>query len=314
MHVAICIATFKRPRLLQKLLRGLAQLRFVKVATPEIAVIVVDNDTSGTASEICYSTILPWHMKYLIEPKRGIAEARNCALRQIGDADFVAFIDDDEVPNETWLDELLAAQAKFHADTVTGPVYPFFTSDVPEWIRKEDFFDRATHSSGKTLPTCATNNTLVVRNVIDHIGSFDDRFQLIGVDDWHFFTRVRLAGFKIVWCEEAVVRETISSDRANLGWILRRAYRGGNSYAVLECSLDDRLSLRLARFFKGSARILQGSLRAAASLLMGRGTFVRAMRNICSGAGMITGVAGLRYQAYKTVTGDPKPGVNPSPV
>jgi succinoglycan biosynthesis protein ExoM len=73
MHVAICIATFKRPRLLQKLLRGLAQLRFVKVATPEITVIVVDNDTSGTASEICYSTILPWHMNYLIEPKRGTA-------------------------------------------------------------------------------------------------------------------------------------------------------------------------------------------------------------------------------------------------
>jgi succinoglycan biosynthesis protein ExoM len=306
MHIAICVATFKRPKLLQRLLNGIAELRFVKVEVPEIGVVVVDNDPAGTAREICRNTVLPWRLKYVLEPKRGIAEARNRAVRESGDADFVAFIDDDEAPTNLWLDELLSAQVNFQADAVAGPVYPSFTDDVPEWIRKADFFDRPTHFvAGESLLCCSTNNVLVSRNVFNQVGDFDDRFQLTGGEDVHFFTRVSRAGFNIVWSGDAVVNETISSDRANIGSILRRAYRGGNCYTLVESSLDKRIFPRLVRFFKGCGRILQGLGNACISLVTGRAAaLVRAVGGICSGVGMLAGLAGFRYQAYKTVSGD----------
>jgi succinoglycan biosynthesis protein ExoM len=306
MHIAICVATFNRPRLLEKLLSGIAELRFPKAGVPEITVIVVDNDASAAAKDVCRKAAFPWCLRYVLEPKRGIAEARNRALKEIGDADFLAFIDDDEVPGTLWLDELLSAQINFHSDAVAGPVYPSFTEDVPEWIRGADFFSRPGHLTGDSLAYCSTNNALVARNVFDQVGGFDDRFQFTGGEDLHFFTRVRLAGFNIVWSQEAVVIETVSSDRANLGSLLRRAYTGGNSYALVESSLDGRAYLRLVRFFKACARILQGSLNACTSLLTGRAVAaVRALRGVCSGVGMLAGLSGLRNEAYKTVRGDP---------
>jgi succinoglycan biosynthesis protein ExoM len=305
MHIAICIASCNRPRLLQKLLNGIAELRFVKSETPLITVIVVDNDPSGTAKEVCSSAVLPWPIKYALEPKRGIAQARNRALEEIGDADFIAFIDDDEVPKETWLDELLSAQSKFQADAVAGPAIPSFTEDVPEWIRKSDFFDKPAHVSGESLAWCTTGNALVVRKVLGQITGFDNRFQLTGGEDVHFFMRIRLAGFKIVWSEEAVVSETISSERANVKWLILRAYRGGNSHALVESSIDDRIVLRFARLIKGCARILQGLIKAGASLFTGRTALIRALRVTSIGVGMLAGVAGVRNQAYKRVIGDP---------
>ena len=306
MHIAICVATFRRPKLLQRLLNGIAELRFVKVGVPEISVVVVDNDPFGTAGHICRNTVLPWRLKYVLEPKRGIAEARNRAVREKGGADFVAFIDDDEVPTNLWLDELLSTQVNFQADAVAGPVYPSFADNVPEWIRKADFFDRPTHFvAGESLLCCSTNNVLVSRNVFDQVGDFDERFQLTGGEDVHFFTRARLAGSSIVWSGDAVVHETISSDRANIGSVLRRAYRGGNCYTLVESSLDDRLFLRFVRFFKGCGRILQGLGYACTSLITGRlAALVRALGGICSGVGMLAGLAGFRYQAYKTVSED----------
>jgi succinoglycan biosynthesis protein ExoM len=306
MHIAICVATFNRPRLLENLLSGIAELRFPKAGVPEITVIVVDNDASGTAKNGCRKAAFPWRLQYVREPKRGIAEARNRALKEIGDADFLAFIDDDEVPGTLWLDELLSAQANFHSDVVAGPVFPSFTEEVPEWIREAGFFVRPAHLTGDSLAYCSTGNALVARNVFDRVGGFDDRFQFTGGEDLQFFTRVRLAGFNIVWSREAVVIETVSSDRANLGSLLRRAYTGGNSYALVESSLDGRAYLRFMRFMKACARILEGSLKACASLLTGRVvTAVRALRSICSGVGMLTGLSGLRNESYKTVRGDP---------
>ena len=182
MHIAICIATCDRPKLLRKLLAGIAGLTFTKCAIPEITVIVVDNDVSGTAREVCRSVVLPWQLEYVLEPKRGIAAARNRSLREIGDADFVAFIDDDEVPRSTWLDELLWTQASFRADAVAGPVHPCFTEDVPGWIKNADFFDKPVHSNGESLAWCASGNVLLARNVLEHVTAFDDRFDFAGYD------------------------------------------------------------------------------------------------------------------------------------
>jgi succinoglycan biosynthesis protein ExoM len=304
MRVAICIATFRRTKLLQGLLEGISELTFRKVRAPDIQVIVADNDASGTAANVCHSIHMRWPLKYVIEPRRGIAQARNRALSEATDFEFVAFIDDDETPAPAWLDELLWAQAQFHADVVSGPVLPAFTDGVPEWVKAGRFFDGPVHPNGHFLDCCATNNVLVSRTVLDHVPTFDEQFALCGCDDVHFFIRVRRAGFSIVSSSEAIVTERISTDRANLGWLLRRAYRGGNSWALVESSLDKRGSTRLVRLVKAFGRIILGSVRVPVSLFGGKAGVTRALRSICLGAGMLTGFAGWKFQEYKSAGGD----------
>jgi succinoglycan biosynthesis protein ExoM len=298
--IAICIPTYKRPDLLHRLLDGLSVLRFDKCEAPEIVVVVVDNDASRSAEEICHNAQLPWTLKYVAESRRGIAQTRNRAIREAGSLDFIAFIDDDETTSPIWLDELLNTQRSFDADVVFGPVLPDFGKGVPGWIRNGHLFDRPVGQSGHPPKECRSGNVLVRKEVFLEIGEFDERFALTGGEDTQFFLRVRRAHHKIVSSPQAVTYEDISISRANLTWILRRAYQSGNSWVLCECSLDCGLSTRLVRLLKACGWIAAGSLSLCTAPLFGMAAIARSLRNICLGAGMLMALAGQSYEAYQS--------------
>jgi GT2 family glycosyltransferase len=273
---------------------------------PEIQVIVADNDECGTAADVCKSFPMARPIKYVIETRRGISQTRNRAIAEAGDADFIALIDDDEVPDPSWLDELLSTQKQFGADVTCGPVLPSFTADVPEWVKDGGLLDRQSFASGPVPDsyTCTTANVLLRRSVFDRIPAFDERFGLTGGEDTHFFTRVRRAGFRIVWSADAITHERYSNDRANLEWLLRRAYRGGNSWVLVESTLDKSVAVRLVRVVKASGWIILGGLRLPLSIFLGKAATTRALRGICVGAGMLAGLMDWKYQEYKFAGSD----------
>ena len=58
---------------------------------------------------------------YYHEPRRGISYARNTCLDHVPHAtDFITIIDDDEIPAQDWLEQLLLAQAKAHEYGIVG--------------------------------------------------------------------------------------------------------------------------------------------------------------------------------------------------
>ena len=101
-HIDVCVLTYKRPVLLEKLL-----LHLMKQLTLDLfsySIIVVDNDANQTASALTkrLSKQSPVNISYWCEPNQNIALARNAAvLRSTGD--YIAFIDDDEIPAKDWL-------------------------------------------------------------------------------------------------------------------------------------------------------------------------------------------------------------------
>jgi succinoglycan biosynthesis protein ExoM len=303
-QVAICIGTFKRHDLLRKLLIGVSELAFRKIPVPDITVIVVDNDSSRTGEEVCAAAQLPWLRKYVVEPRRGIACVRNRAVLEAGDVDFVAFLDDDEVPTPFWLDELLWAQARFEADVVAGPVLTEFAPDVPSWVTSGKFFDRVTFPTGHSMDKCSTNNVLIRREVFAIVPSFNEDLELTGADDTHFFMRVNRAGYKIVWASDAIVHEAISSKRGNFGWLLRRGYRLGNSWSLCELSLDLRFRVRVVRALKAFGWIAKGFALGLASLFQGKTAAVWALRTVWYGAGQLSGLTGHKYQEYRSAGTD----------
>lgn len=299
-RVAICVGTFRREELLRELLCGVAQLQFHKVLAPQIEIVVVDNDEYGSAAKNCRGAILPWPLKYAIEPRRGITHVRNRAIAEAGDADFIAFIDDDEVPSSRWLDELLSVQARFSADVASGPVLPRYAPDVPAWIKAGAFFEPPALTTGAERAASATNNVLIARRVFNHVGGFDDAFALSGAEDTDFFLRVVRAGYKIVWSQRAIVFETITRRRANIAWILRREYQTGNGWVFCETDGGKDMHARALRFAKACAHIAVGIGAALwASLLLNKASLLHALRRIALGAGMITALIGHRFLAYQ---------------
>src|SRR5262249_49531673 len=144
--------------------------------------------------------------------------------------DFIAFIDDDEIPSPGWLDELLWTQAEFGADVVSGPVLAHYNPGIADWIKAGGFHNSVFRPTGTCCITAATQNVLFGTHVLKTVPAFDDTFALSGAEDTDFFLRAGKAGYKIVWCQNAVVFQRISAKRGTLGWILRREYQTGNGW------------------------------------------------------------------------------------
>jgi succinoglycan biosynthesis protein ExoM len=300
-RVAVCVATFARPDGLSRLLDG---LRAQVVCDAAMRVVVVDNDASGPARDACRARAADFELglRYEVEPRRGITYARNTAVAAAGtDVDFIAMLDDDEVPGPNWLMTMLKVQAEYGAEIVAAPVVPYFPEPPPAWVVEGGFYDRTRYPTGHSLPHAHTGNVLVQRQVFEATGPFDDRFALTGGEDLQFFRRARATGARIIWADEAAVEEWVPASRANLNWLLRRSYRGGTTLGQVDLDRPDVLVARPMRLVRGMGRMVQGVLLTPVAALSPKRTvrLVRALQLIWRGAGMVAGVLGKRYEEYR---------------
>jgi succinoglycan biosynthesis protein ExoM len=305
-RVAVCVATFRRPAGLERLLHGLEGLAFAGEA-PSLEIVVVDNDPEQSARATCEALRpgLRWPLRYEPEPRRGISHARNRAVAASRSwADFVAFIDDDEAPEPDWIEQLLRVQASYDADVVCGPVIRHFESEPPEWVKKGGFFVDARYPTGTDIPDPATNNVLIRTAVFGESDEpFDLRFGLTGGEDTHFFLRLGRAGRKMVWADEARVNEWVPVSRASGKWVLQRVYRTSNTWSICERELHPTFRAAGMRVAKGMARIAYGLAILPVSWLFGRHMVVKSLWYVCWGAGNITGLMGLKFHEYRVVHG-----------
>lgn len=206
----------------------LAQAR---AATFELEIVVVDNDAekSGreTVAEFQERGICP--VIYDCEPEQNIALARN---RTINDAsgDFIAFIDDDEFPAENWLSEMLGCLEAHDADGVLGPVIPHFPIGTPDWLMRSGLCDRPRSQTGSPARICdlRTGNALLRRSMFDGEQDwFDRELGRSGGSDGQFLARQTEKGRKVIWCDQALVYETVPPDRWSRSYYLNRNLRIG---------------------------------------------------------------------------------------
>lgn len=238
--VSVAIITRRRPTELGRLLERLATLYG---DDPRVTVAVVDNDDAGSAAAPVDAARhrFAGELRYALQPVPGYASARNAAVALAGDADYLVFIDDDELPEAEWLERLQATARAHGADVVAGPVLTELPPDAPSAIVRSNVmnsqFGKQTED-GAAMPLCASGNTLVHRSVFERVeDGFDQRFDLPGGEDSHFFLRATQAGCKIVWCPTAVVRETSGPERAEPAWHVARARRIGQTRTMLDLEL-----------------------------------------------------------------------------
>jgi succinoglycan biosynthesis protein ExoM len=235
MRITVCVCTFRRPARLGPLLAQVARQRTDGRFT--LDVVVADNDARASAAPAVASARerLTIPVTYVLEPRQNIARARNAALAR-AKGDWVAFIDDDELPQDDWLLQALAAARTFGAHGVLGPVRPLYEVPPPRWLLRGGFAERPEHASGHLLHwrETRTGNVLMRRDVFERMWPpFDPAFGQ-GGEDTDFFRRAIAAGGRFVWSSEAVVHEHVPAARCRRGYFLRRALlRGQNERGLL---------------------------------------------------------------------------------
>jgi len=305
MRIAVCVATFNRPDGLQGVLDGLAAQDLPAGLAEGLSVVVVDNSPEGNAGPLVAAAgqACGYPLRYVHEPRRGISNARNAALDSTGDADFVAFLDDDEIPAPDWLRRLADAQRRNDADVVAGPVLPVFVQPPPRWLATGRFLDPVRHPDGAAIAVAYTGNVLFRRALVTAAGiRFSEALGLIGGEDIDFFDRLRAAGADLRFCDGAVVFETIPEHRATLRWLLRRWFRTGNSEAIIYM---DRHRGTIGRFVvagRGTLRITLGlALLGVLAMVAGLGRrhwIIARLYTVARGMGMLSSAFNLHYHEY----------------
>src|SRR6266700_2101384 len=90
--LSLAICTYNRAALLQRALRSVAQQT---IGRSDVELIVIDNgSTDETAKVVAAHQKENGSLRYFVEPKPGIAHARNRALAEAS-GEYLAFLDDD---------------------------------------------------------------------------------------------------------------------------------------------------------------------------------------------------------------------------
>ena len=306
MRVAVCVISYQRPDGLRRLLASLLKLRF-RDHPPAIEIVVVDNDAHGSAAAVCDAlrSDTTWPIRHEIEPQRGISFARNKAIATVVDtADFVAWIDDDEVAEPDWLDELLRVQRETGSAIVTGPVEPCFSEPVAAWMVRGRFFASRRYPTGALVDVAYTHNVLVSSEVFRVMGQhFDEAFAMTGGSDSEFFRRAYRAGHTITWADEALVREWIPRSRACTTWLVKRSFRAGITLSVIAMKQTPGWRTRLVSVSKAGVWCAIGAVVSLVGLVSGRAVIVKGLRFMAYGVGTLASVFGTRFEEYRTVHG-----------
>lgn len=291
LRVDIAVCTFRREALTQTL----ASLsRLIVPPGVRLRVIVADNDVEPSARPRVEAAMahLSMDVLHVHAPAGNISIARNACLDH-ADADFIAFVDDDETVEPQWLDRLLAKAEESGADVVLGPVRPLYRADAPAWMRQGDFHATMPVWVRGEIRTGYTCNVLMRLAAPALDGRrFDLALGRSGGEDTAFFDQVHRAGGRFAFAGQAWVNEPVPSSRARFSWLAQRRLRMGQTHGRL-----------LAGRHEGTARVGAAALAGAkcAACLAGAGVFVllpaRRNRLVLRGllhAGAIGGLFGAR--------------------
>ncbi|KSB89190.1 glycosyl transferase [Caulobacter vibrioides] len=197
----------------------------------ELELVIVDNDQVPSARDVAQTLAAeaPFPVHYVHEPRAGVANARNAGMAKAS-GQFIAFLDDDEEAPAGWLAALLAAQERYAADVVFGPVRARAPDSVTEHRDYlERFFSRVGPAEAGVIDHYyGCGDSLLKRSSLpDPVAPFAAERNHIGGEDDMLFGHMRAAGAVFAWEPAAFVWEDPVPDRLTLDYTIRRAFAYG---------------------------------------------------------------------------------------
>ena len=205
--VTVVINTLNRCERLERILVALRQQTY-----PRFEVVVVNGPSTDGTAEMLEQFADSARLAACVEANLGAS--RNIGVQQAA-GDIVAFIDDDGIPPNDWIELLAIAFENEEVGAVGGPVF-----DVPlariDWAvctcsrlglpntRSPSPIGRYAGFGSDPFPYLAGCNMSFRRNALQMVGGFNSSLSY-GYDDVEVCCRLNDAGYRIEYVENAVV-------------------------------------------------------------------------------------------------------------
>ncbi len=230
---AVILCTVGRERVLERSLETLSLM-----SCENFEIVVVDNRPSGPDTRAMverFNSEVP--IRYVAEPRPGLAVARNTGVASAASAAYVAFADDDMIVDRHWLSWLLAPFDDPQVEAVTGLVLPLSLQSGTEkrferyagfgkGVQRESY-DMAQHRATDRFlypywgGLFGSGNSMAFRrDVLLAVGGFDPALgagtPTGGGEDIAAFTDVVLGGGRLVYEPRSVAWHEHRDDEEGL--------------------------------------------------------------------------------------------------
>lgn len=273
-----------------------------------VGVVVVDDNPDGSARVVvdefdgtARGSGLDLGIHYRHSGAQNISRARNIGIAAAMElADWVGMVDDDEVVERRWVDELFSVADRVGADAVTGPVAVDYADDAPHWLRAQGIgrlFEAPRSADGAAVDHASTGNSMISTAWLTAHPThrFRDDLGTSGGEDMVFYRAAIAAGLRAHYALRAGARELAPPERSTFGYVVRRSVWMGNTTAVtnLETGLAGRPRLA-ARALKSFAVALAHPVRRLARFRPPQARYTVA--SMAYAAGLATGAVGHRQR------------------
>ena len=232
--VSIAICTRNRARSLGATLASLARTELPNDLAAEL--LVVDNGSTDDTAEAVAAFVPPAGLlvRLLHVAERGVARARNAALRAAAGR-VIVYLDDDVRPPARWLEPLCAPILAGAADAVAGGVRiaphlerAWMTPRHRVWLASTEALDPGAPEE------MVSANMAIGRHVLDRVAAFDVELGpgALGFgEDALFSLQLLRAGFRIVSAFDAAVEHHVDPSRLTRAGFREAAEHRGRTLA-----------------------------------------------------------------------------------
>jgi glucosyl-dolichyl phosphate glucuronosyltransferase len=242
LRLTVCVCTRDRPAYLSACLDG---LRRQSVTSDCFEVLVVDSASSPSAArEVARLARVVPNFRHLRVERPGVSLARNVGAR-CARAEWIAYLDDDAIPEPDWVRAVLDATAAPDPPAVIGGrILPQWEAPLPTWWPARlrgalSIIEHAQPGEYRTPELPAGVEPYAANMVVNvaaltaaggfrsAVGRYGDA--LLSDEEVQLAWRLQDAGLSARFDPRMVVRHQIQADRLTPAWLVRRLYWQGAS-------------------------------------------------------------------------------------
>jgi len=205
--------------------------------------VVVDNNEHPRARPIC--ELFAPRVAFLHLPHQGLSAARNAGIAATH-SQYIAFLDDDSIPEPTWAAELQLGLRRYECAAAGGRVELALDGCLPDWypeqlrsLLSELRNDAVDIPAITDIQYVVGANFCVARRSIDAIGGFRLDLGRCGsslrsCEEVELCKRIMKSGGRVAFLAAPAVWHRIPRQRCTLRYVMRRSIWQGRSDARLE--------------------------------------------------------------------------------
>jgi glycosyltransferase involved in cell wall biosynthesis len=248
--ISVAICTHNRAADLLHCLNALASQG---LAPDFFEVLIVDNGSTDNTKEISLSfTKGSNHFRYVFEKELGLAHARNIAIN-LSHAPFIAFTDDDALPQQDWLQRIVERFENLDEDyaILAGEIDPIWPFEPPDWLTDHMLMSLSARVGWDKVPrelkasewACEVNSTYRT-DVLRKAGGFPTKLgrrgDLLLSGENHVNSYIVADGWRVFYDPDIKVKHKIHPNRLSQAWMKRRYFWQGVTSAI--CAEYDKVN------------------------------------------------------------------------